>query len=108
MKELILLKVITTTNTWFAIVGFLIRDSNFKILYAMLVMIWHGFKYQDSVYNGYHDLTMLSVNIKNVAIITVKYVDYRWIICNTSKSEAIKFLKKICAWRLSVYIKNMC
>ena len=36
---------------------------------------------------------MLSVNIGDIAIITVKNVDYRCIIYNISKSEAINLLK---------------
>ena len=36
---------------------------------------------------------MLSVNISDIAIITVKNVDYRCIIYNISKSEAITLLK---------------
>ena len=40
-----------------------------------------------------HDLTMLSVNISNVAIITIKNVDYCCIIHNITKSEAINLLK---------------
>ena len=36
---------------------------------------------------------MLSVNISNTAIITVKNVYYRCIIHNISKSEAINLLK---------------
>ena len=40
-------------------------------------------------YNGCHDLSMLSVNIRNNAIITVKNVDYRCTIHKISKSEAI-------------------
>ena len=48
----------------------------------------HGFKFQDCVCNGCHDLTMLSVNISDIAIITVKHVEYRCIIHNISKSEA--------------------
>ena len=40
----------------------------------------HGFKFQDSVCSGCHDLIMLS------AIITVKKVDYRCITHNISKS----------------------
>ena len=46
----------------------------------------HGFKFQNSVCSGSHDLTMLSVNISDFAIITVKNVDYR---CIITKSEAI-------------------
>ena len=32
----------------------------------------HGFKFQDSVCNGCYDLTMVSVNMSDIAIITVK------------------------------------
>ena len=53
----------------------------------------HGFNFQDYVGNGCHDLTMLSVNISDIAIITVKNVDYRCIIHNISKSEAINALE---------------
>ena len=62
-------------------------------------MIFHywffkqGFEFQDSVCHGCHVLTMLSVNISDIAIITVKNVDYRCIIHNISKSEAINLLK---------------
>ena len=34
------------------------------------------FKYQDSVFNGCHDLTMLCVNISDIAVITVKGAHY--------------------------------
>ena len=63
---------------------------------CMICHYWffnHGFKFQDSVCNGCHDLTMLSVNISDIAIITVKNVDYRCIIHNISKSEAINLLE---------------
>ena len=53
---------------------FLIMGSNFKLLYAMVAM-------------------MLSVNISDIAIVTVKDVDHRCIIHNISKSEAINLLE---------------
>ena len=40
----------------------------------------HGFKFQ------YYDLKMLSVNISEIAVITIKNVDYWCIIHNTNKS----------------------
>ena len=52
-----------------------------------------GFKFQDPVCNGHHDLKLLSVNISNTAIITVKNADYCYIIHNFSKSEAFYLLK---------------
>ena len=62
-------------------------------------MIWHyfyfnhGFKFQDYVCNGCHDLTMLSLNISDIAIITVKNIDYRCTIYNISNSETINLSK---------------
>ena len=53
----------------------------------------HGFKFQDLVCNGCHDLTILSVHLNDVAAITIKNVDYCCIIHNISKSEAINLLK---------------
>ena len=53
----------------------------------------HGFKFQNYVCNGCHDLTMLSINISNIAIITVKNIDYGCIIHNIRKSETINLLK---------------
>ena len=57
-------------------------------------MIRHyWFLIMDYVCNGYHDLTILSVNISDIGIITVKNVDYRCIIHSISKPEAINLLE---------------
>ena len=40
----------------------------------------HGVEFQDYVCNGCHDLTMLCLNISDIAIITIKNIDYRCII----------------------------
>ena len=40
----------------------------------------HGFKFEDSVFDGCHNLTMISVNISDITIITVKNVDYRFML----------------------------
>ena len=53
----------------------------------------HGFKFQDSVFNGCHVLTMLSANISDIAIIIIKNVDCCCIIDNISTSEAINLLE---------------
>ena len=58
---------------------------------CMICHYWffnHGFKFLDYLCNGCHDLTMSRVNISNIAIITIKNVDYCCIIHNISKSEA--------------------
>ena len=62
----------------------------------MICQFWffnHGLKFQDYVCNGCHDFTMLSVNIREIAIIPVKNVDYCNIIQSISKPEAINLLK---------------
>ena len=42
----------------------------------------YGFRFQDSVCTGCHDLTMLCLNISDITIVTVKNVDCRCIIHN--------------------------
>ena len=53
----------------------------------------HGFKFQDSLCNGCHDLRILCLNISDIAIIINKNIDYRCIIHNISRSEATNSLK---------------
>ena len=53
----------------------------------------HGFEFQYSVCNGCHDLSIFCLNINGIAIITVKNVDYRRIIHNICRSEAINLLE---------------
>ena len=43
--------------------------------------------------NGCHDLTMLFLNISNIAIITVKRGDYCFIIHDIIKSKVINLVK---------------
>ena len=50
---------------------------------CMICHYWffnHVFNFQDYVCNGCHNLTMLSVNISDIAIITIEKIDYRCII----------------------------
>ena len=53
----------------------------------------HRFKFPDSVCNGCHKLTMLSLIISDITIITAKNLDYLCTVYNISKSEAINLLK---------------
>ena len=52
----------------------------------------HGFKFQDFLCNGCHRLTILSVNISDIAVTIIKNVNYCFIIHN-SKSEVINLLE---------------
>ena len=62
-------------NISFATIGFLTMDLSFKILPVKVAMIWW------------------CLNISDIAIITIKGVDFRCIIYDISKSEAIYLLK---------------
>ena len=67
-----------------------------------LLVFNHGFRFQDSLCNGCHDLTTLN----DIAITTIKNVDYRCIINEISKSEAINLSEIILCWKiLDTYIK---
>ena len=68
-------------------------NKNKESIICYLLFFNHGFKFRDSVCNGCHDLTMLSVNISDIAIITIENIDYPCIIHNISKSEAINLLE---------------
>ena len=59
--------------------------------WVMLLVLIIGI--QDAVRNGCHDLTILCPNLSDIAVISVKNVDYRCIIHNISKSEAINLLE---------------
>ena len=77
----------------------------------MICRYWffnHGLKFQDFVCNGCHNLTMLIVNISYIAIITIKNVDYRCIIHNINKSEAINLLKKYVLENREYVYKKYC
>ena len=65
----------------------------------------HGLKFQDSVCNGCHDLTILSLNISDIAIIIVKNVDYCCNIHNISKSKAIDLSKILYFMIVCIYKK---
>ena len=50
-------------------------NNNKECMICHYLFFNHGrFKFQDSLCNGCHDLTMLTINISNIAIITVKNV----------------------------------
>ena len=63
----------------------------------------HGFKFQDYVCNGCHDLTMVCFNLSDITIITVKNIDYRYIIHDISKSEVINLLEIAVLENVGIY-----
>ena len=71
----------------------LVRIATAKMHICHYFFFNHGFEFGDSICNGCHDLSTLSFNISDIAIIAVKNVYYCCIINNISKSEAINFLE---------------
>ena len=70
------------------------KTSRSKVWYlSLLVFLNKGFKFQTYVCNRCHDLLMLSMNLNNIAIFKIKNADYRCIITETRKSEAINLIK---------------
>lgn len=59
----------------------LLKVKKIKNVMSHFLFFNHGFKYQNSVCNGCHDLAMLYHNISDVTVITVKgiYFYYRCI-----------------------------
>ena len=53
----------------------------------------HWFGFEDYLQNSCHDLTILCFDISDIVIIIVKNFDYRRIIHNINKPEAITLLK---------------
>ena len=54
-----------------------------------------GPKFQSNVYNGCHDLLVMSVNLGNIAILNIKSADSWCIISRISKSETINLMQNI-------------
>ena len=54
-----------------------------------------GFKLQQYVCNGCHDLLMMSINLSDIVILKIKNSNYCCIITGISKIEAIKLLQNI-------------
>ena len=62
----------------------------------------HGFKFQNSVCNGCLDLILVCLSLSNIAIKTVKCVDYCCIIHGINKSESIYLLEPI--YSVSIFL----
>ena len=75
-------------------------NKEFIILYYWFFN--NGFKFQDSVWNGDHDLTIFCLNTSDIVIITVKNVDFRRIIQDIKKSEVINLLKNYGKWLYAI------
>ena len=62
-------------------------------------MLWHywyfkdvGFRFEPHVYDKCHDVLMATYELKNIAILNVKSVDFRCILLGLSRDEAVNRL----------------
>ena len=53
----------------------------------------YSFKFQPNVCNRCHDLSMMSINLSDIAILNIKDSDYRCIISLISKFETINLMQ---------------
>ena len=71
----------------------LIRQANQKNVIFVTIDIWYfldkGFKFQPNISNGCHDLLMMSMNLNNIANLTIHGADYCCIISGISKNEVV-------------------
>ena len=54
-----------------------------------------GFKFQPNVCNGCHDLSVMYMNLSDLAISNFKAADYLCVINRISKSEAINLMQNV-------------
>ena len=63
---------------------------------CMLCHYWYfkdgGYKFEPHVCNKCHDVLMTAYELKNIAILNVKSVDYRCILWGISRNEAVDIL----------------
>ena len=52
-----------------------------------------GFRFQSTSFNGCYNILMVSIDIKNITVLNINGLDYRFIIVGICKSEAINLLK---------------
>ena len=53
------------------------------------------FKFQKYVCNGCHDISMLYINLDEIAFLSISRGDYRWIINEISKGDSVNVLQNV-------------
>ena len=73
-------------------------DTNKTSVLKECILSYHwyfkdiGYKFESNVWNKCHDVLMTAYELKNIAIMNVKRVDYRCILWAVSKNDAINIL----------------
>ena len=66
-----------------------------------------SFNFQPNVCNRCHDLLMMSMNLSDIAISSIKSADYHCIISGISKNEAINLMQNVYLTEKSRKLKNI-
>ena len=64
-------------------------------IFHCLYFLDKGFHFQPYVFNGCHDVLIMSMNLSNIAILNINSADYHCIISRIIKTEAINFMQNI-------------
>ena len=62
-------------------------------IYHYCYFLDKGFMYQPYVFNGCHNVLMMSINLHDIAILNIRGIDYCCIINGISKSDALNLLQ---------------
>ena len=62
-----------------------------------------GFKFEDHICNGCHDLLTMAYSLKNMAILSAKGTTFRCLLMGTSKNEALKKLNNSVTYDRGVF-----
>ena len=64
-----------------------------KLKECMICHYWYfkdiGHKFEPYVFNKCHDISMMAYELQNIVILNVKVVDYRCVIWNMTRNDAI-------------------
>ena len=61
-----------------------------------------GFKFEEHVCNGCHDLLTMAYSLKNIAILSAKGATFRCLLMGISKNEALKILNNSVTYDIGV------
>ena len=62
---------------------------------SLLAFLNEGVKYQSNICNGRHDLFMMSMNLSDIAILSIKSADYCCVVSGISKIRAVDLMQNI-------------
>ena len=62
-----------------------------------------GFKFQLDVYNGYHDLLVMSMSLSDIAILNIHGTNYCCIVSRINKNEAVNLRQNMYLTKVKIY-----